>query len=166
MDNYVCKIATHEEMNIKWDYEIEHNIEDRSNYIIWKENNIDKFKKGYITPYYGILNGKIICEATACFNKDIVQNGIGLVDENTVYLSAYRTITEYQGKGYFSKLMTYMLNDLKNKGYKRVTLGIEPKEEKNKQIYDHFGFNEYIKSGVEKYPDGTKIDVIYYAKNL
>ena len=166
MDNYVCKIATLEEMNIKWDYEIEHNIEDRNNYIIWKENNIEKFKSGYITPYYGILNGKIICEATACFNKDIVQNSLGLVDENTVYLSAFRTITEYQGKGYFSKLMKYILKDLKNKGYKKVKLEIEPQEEKNKQIYDHFGFNEYIKSGVEEYPDGTKIDVIYYAKNL
>ena len=39
-------------------------------------------------------------------------------------------------------------------------------EEKNKKIYEHFGFNEYIKSGIEEYPDGTKIDVIYYAKNL
>ena len=166
MNDYICKIANLEEMNIKWDYEIEHNIDDRSNYIIWKKQNIEKYKKGYIRPYYGILNGKIICEATACLNKNIVQNSFGLINDKTVYLCAFRTIEEYQGKGYFSKLMKYMFNDLKNKGYKKVTLGIEPKEEKNKKIYEHFGFNEYIKSGIEEYPDGTKIDVIYYAKNL
>ena len=153
-------------MNIKWNYEIEHNVEDRNNYITWKNQNIERYKKGYIIPYYGILNGKIICEATASFDKNIVQNSSELVDDHTVYLSAFRTISEYQGKGYFSKLFKYMLNDLKNKGYTKVTLGVEPSEEKNKRIYEHFGFNEYIKSGVEKYPDGTKVDVLYYAKKL
>lgn len=32
---------------------------------IWKFENIERFKKGQIIPYYGLLNSKIICEATA-----------------------------------------------------------------------------------------------------
>ena len=48
---------------------------------------------------------------------------------------AFRTIEDYQGKGYFSKLFKYMIDDLKNKGYKRVTLGVEPEETKNKKRY-------------------------------
>ena len=60
MNNYVCKIANINEMNTKWDYEIENATSDKENYIIWKEANINRFKDGYIIPYYGLLAGKII----------------------------------------------------------------------------------------------------------
>lgn len=166
MDNYVCKIATLEEMNIKWNYEIDHAEEDKNNWIIWKKENIDRFKKGLIIPYYGLLNGQIICECTAMINSSVVQNAKGLVDDKTAYLSAFRTILEYQGQGYFSKLFKYMLEDLKNKGYKKVTLGVEPEEKKNKEIYFKYGFNEHIKDSKEVYPDGTEINVEYYGKYL
>ena len=163
---YLCKIASLEEMNRKWDYEIEHNINDARNWIIWKSHFLENFKNDYIIPYYGILDGNIICEATAMLNSEVVQNSEGLVGNGVVYLSAFRTIEEYQGKGYFSKLMKFMLNDLKQRGIVRVTLGVEPAEETNKKIYAHYGFNEYIKSATEIYPDGTVIDVDYYRKNL
>lgn len=163
---YLCKIASLEEMNRKWDYEIEHNINDARNWIIWKSHFLENFKNDYIIPYYGILDGNIICEATAMLNSEAVQNSEGLVGNGVVYLSAFRTIEEYQGKGYFSKLMKFMLNDLKQRGIVRVTLGVEPAEETNKKIYAHYGFNEYIKSATEIYPDGTVIDVDYYGKNL
>ena len=163
---YLCKIASFEEMNRKWDYEIEHNINDARNWIIWKSHFLENFKNDYIIPYYGILDGNIICEATAMLNSEAVQNSEGLVGNGVVYLSAFRTIEEYQGKGYFSKLMKFMLNDLKRRGIVRVTLGVEPAEETNKKIYAHYGFNEYIKSATEVYPDGTVIDVDYYGKNL
>lgn len=163
---YLCKIASFEEMNRKWDYEIEHNINDARNWIIWKSHFLENFKNDYIIPYYGILDGNIICEATAMLNSEVVQNSEGLVGNGVVYLSAFRTIEEYQGKGYFSKLMKFMLNDLKRRGIVRVTLGVEPAEETNKKIYAHYGFNEYIKSATEIYPDGTVIDVDYYGKNL
>ena len=73
---------------------------------------------------------------------------------------------EYQGKGYFSKLLKFMLEDLKNRGYEKVTLGVEPEETKNKEIYFHYGFTEHIKNGVESYPDGTTINVEYYGKRM
>ena len=165
-DNYICKIASLEEMNIKWNYEIDRHEEDKSNWIIWKEKNIDNYLKGYIIPYYGILNGEIICEATAMIKSNIVQNSDGLVDDTTIYLSAFRTNSEYQGKGYFSKLFKYMLKDLKEKGIRKVTLGVEPEEIKNKEIYKHYGFDELIKVDYEKYPDGTSTLVEYYGKRL
>ena len=110
MENYICKIATLDEMDIKWNYEIEHAKDDKNNWIIWKKENIEKYKKGDIIPYYGILNGEIICEATVNLNKELVQNSEGLVDDKTAYLSAFRTIKEFRGKGYFSKLMKYLLD--------------------------------------------------------
>ncbi len=164
--NYICKIPNIDEMNIKWDYEINHSGEGRNNWIGWKKNNIKNFKKGYIVPYYGILDGIIICEATAIINPKVVQNSDGLVGEDIAYLSAFRTIPEFQGQGYFSTLFRYMVSDLKKKGYLKLTLGVEPGEVKNKQIYNHYGFTEYIKTGYEIYPDGTVIEVEYYLKYI
>ena len=162
----ICKIASLQEMNIKWEYEIAQSGKDKKNWIIWKKQNIEKYKKGYIIPYYGILERNIICEATANLNPKVVQNSTGLVGSHTVYLSAFRTIEKFQGKGYFSKLFYFMINDLRHKGFTKATLGVEPAEEKNKEIYTHYGFTEYIKSGKEYYPDGTVIDVEYYGKTL
>ena len=165
MDNYVCKIASLEEMNTKWNYEIEI-ANKKENWIIWKMENLKNMVDNKIIPYYGILDGNIICEATANIDKSIVQNSDGLIDSNTVYLSAFRTNKEYQSKGYFSKLFKYMTKDLKQRGYKRVTLGVEPCETKNMQIYFKYGFTNFIKSDYEIYPDGTKTLVLYYGKNL
>lgn len=164
MKEYICKIASIDEMERKWNYEIKKNK--NPNWKIWKAEAIDRVKKGQSIAYYGILNGKIICEATSMLDKSNVQNSDGLVNDKTVYLCAFRTIDKYQGKGYFSKLFKFMINDLKSKGYERVTLGVEPNETKNLKIYQYLGFNEFIKSAQETYPDGTVIDVDYYGMNL
>ncbi len=163
--SYICKIASLEEMNEKWDYEI-NKAKDKSNWIIWKKDNIERFKNKQIIPYYGLLDGKIICEATAAINPSIVQNSDNLVDDKTAYLMAFRTIKEYQNKGYFSKLYKFMIEDLKSKGYKRVTLGVEPEEKINKTIYKKYGFTNLIKTSTEVYPYGTEIEVEYYSKDL
>lgn len=122
----ICKIASLQEMNIKWEYEIAQSGKDKENWIIWKKQNIEKYKQGYIIPYYGILEGNIICEATAMLHPKVVQNSAGLVDGHTVYLSAFRTIDRFQGKGYFSKLFHFMIDDLWHKEFTKATLGVEP----------------------------------------
>ena len=63
-------------------------------------------------------------------------------------------------------LYKFMEEDLKNKGYTVLTLGVEPEEIRNKDIYIHYGFVERIKNAKEVYPDGTEIDVEYYGKKL
>lgn len=166
MKNYICKIATLDEMNHKWDYEIENATDDKNNWIIWKKANIDRFKKNLIIPYYGLLDGKIICECTAVLSPLVIQNPEDLVDDKKVYLMSFRTIQEYQGQGYFSELFKYMIDDLKKRGYEKATVGVEPEELKNKEIYFKYGFNKHIKDSKEVYPDGTEIDVEYYEKIL
>jgi hypothetical protein len=59
-----------------------------------------------------------------------------------------------------------MIEDLKQRGFKRVTLGVEPEEEKNKAIYFKYGFTNHIKDAKEVFPDGTTIDVEYYGKDI
>lgn len=162
---YICKIANIDEIKEKWDYEINNTI-DKYNWKIWKEKNIDNFLKGYIIPYYGILDGIIISEATVVLESSIIQNLDDLISKDKVYLSAFRTIKEYQNQGYFSKLFKYMINDLKEKGYKKAIIGVEANDIKNKEIYSKYGFNKYIKTAIENYPDGTEIIVEYYEKIL
>ncbi len=164
--SYICKIADEEEMNEKWDYEIKHASHSKENWIQWKKEFIENQKEGKQIPYYGILDGKIICEATASIDSSVVQNGDGLVSNCIAYLNGFRTIKGYQGKGYFSKLFWFMIQDLKQKGYQFVTLGVEPNEIKNMMIYFHYGFSEYLKSGMEFYPNGEEAFVLYYKKNL
>lgn len=164
MREYICKIATIDEMKAKWNYEIKKHKS--PNWKIWKAEAIERVNNEDSIVYYGILNGKIICEATAMFDKSIVQNGDGLVDEKTAYLCAFRTVEKYQGKGYFSKLFSFMIGNLKNRGYEKVTLGVEPAETDNLKIYKHLDFDEFIKSAQETYPDGTVIDVDYYGMSL
>ena len=165
-EHYECKIASLAEMEKQWDYLIKSHTDDRGNWIVWRESALKKAKEGKAIPYYGFLNGAIICEATALIYPDVVTDNEGLVDEHTAHLQAFRTIKPLRGKGWFSKLMTFMLDDLRKRGYTRVTVGVEPTETKNKEIYAHFGFTEYIKSGTDIYPDGTVINVEYYGKTL
>lgn len=165
-ETFTCRVASSEEMSRKWDDEISRHPESKENWIIWKNEAIENAEKRYSIPYYGYLKDSIICEATAMILPDKVQNSAGLVDEHTAYLCAFRTVFEYQGLGYFSKLFHYIIDDLRNKGYTKVTLGVEPDDEKNLKIYKHFGFDEFIKQGKESFPDGTVIDVIYYGKKI
>ena len=164
MKEYICKIASIDEMECKWNYEIKKNKS--LNWKTWKAEAIERVGNGQSIAYYGILNGEIICETTAMLDKRIVQNSDKLVDEKTAYLCAFRTIEKYQSKGCFSKLFRFMIDDLKSKGYEKVTLGVEPAETENLKIYQHLGFNEFIKSAQETYPDGTVIDVDYYGMRL
>ena len=165
MDNYICKIATKEEKLAKLEYDKSMNPGEEENWDTW----INEFKnrpEGERITYIGLLNNKIICEVSAALVSNGIANSDGLVDDKTAYLFAFRTIEEYQRKGYFSKLFKYMLNDLKDRGYEKATLGVEPAHPENKEIYFHFGFTEHIKDGIEVEPDGTQVDVEYYGKKL
>ena len=166
MNNYVCKIADLNDIIKKHDYEISKAVDDKDNWLIWKEKAIDRFNKNQTITYMGLLNDEIICECTAAIDASIVQNADGLCDDETAYLFAFRTNEEHQGKGYFSILFKYMIEDLKQRGFKKVTLGVEPDEEKNKTIYFKYGFTNHIKDAREVYPDGTTIDVEYYGRDL
>ena len=163
----LCKIPTREEMERQWNDELAAAGEaGRRNCTAWKEEAIRNVLQGYSIPYYGFCNGQIVCEATAMLHPGAVQNSEGLVGPGTAYLCAFRTVPAQQGKGYFSQLFRFMLADLQKRGYTKVTLGVEPQEVKNRQIYQHYGFTQFIKQAAERWPDGTEITVDYYAKPL
>ena len=165
MDNYKCVIANKELIIKKWNEEISRH----NNSKLWKEfkkislNNLDTR-----IVYMGILNDEIITECTAIISlKDLnIQNKENLIGNNKAYLTAFRTNKEYQNKGYFSKLYKFMEDDLKNRGFKYLTIGVELCEVRNIQIYFKWGFTKYIKSCYEVYPNLEKTLVNYYEKEL
>ena len=163
---YICKIASLEDVSKMMDFYIENDPEDRENWIKWKENAIDNIKNNRTINYHGLLNGKVICEATAAINGKLIQNSEDLINGETAYLLAFRTMPDYRDKGYFSILYNFLINDLKERGYKYATIGVEPDELRNKEIYKHYGFTEHIKTREETNPDGSTIIVEYYRKEL
>lgn len=162
MKKYICKIASIDEMETKWNYEIKKQKRRKAVLEVLKKDAVDHIKNGQSVTYYGKLNDKIICETTAMFDENIIQNSDKLVGDKTAYLCNFSTDKRYRGKGYFSKLFRFMIDDLKNRGYEKFTLGVEPDETKNLKSYQHLGFDEFIKTAQETYPDGTVIDVDYY----
>ena len=64
-----------------------------------------------------------------------------------VYFEAFRIDKKYQGKGLGQKLIEYTINDLKEKGFKEFTIGVEEDNEKAKYIYLKYGFIEAIDYG-------------------
>lgn len=64
VDRYVCKIASMEEVNEKWDTLVREHPDD-PNWAVWKKDIIAEISAGGEIPYYGILDGEIICEAYA-----------------------------------------------------------------------------------------------------
>ena len=163
--NYVCKIASDDEVIAKWDALVAQHPGE-SNWVVWKAETVNDVRTGRNIPYYGILDGEIICEAYATPGYDPAAEGGTAPAPGTAYLSAFRTVPEYRGKGFFSKLMAFMLADLKQKGFVRATVGVEPEEALNKEMYRHWGFTDMIYSGTCTYPDGETIEVEYYAKTL
>lgn len=164
-DNYICKIANSNMVIEKFNEEIK-NHENKEEWESFKETAVKNFDNRI--TYIGLLNGKIITEATAIIsNNDLgIQNKDGLLDDKTAYLTAFRTNKAFQGKGYFSKLYKFMEKDLKQRGFKKLTLGVEPCEIKNMKIYFNWGYDKYIKTDYEVYPSGEKILVNYYSKDI
>lgn len=164
MDKYICKIASREELEKRWNYLIEiHSVNN-----IWekfKDNALNNFDNDNTISYVGILDGEIICELTAYINEEAFIDDIDdyedLLNDNRCYLAAFRTNKEHEGNGYFSLLFDYVVDDLKSRGYSELSLGVSPSEVRNMEIYFHLGFRDYIKSTTQ---DNELI--LFYKKDI
>lgn len=174
MDNFICKIANRDELLKRWDYLIE--IHPGNNkWVEFKENALKHYDEKSTISYLGFLNDEIICEATAyikdsAFIGDISKPS-GLLSDSMAYLAAFRTNKEFEGKGYFSKLYSFIENDLKEKGYTELSLGVGPEEVRNIEIYFHLGYRNYIKTVIEHEPskdDPSKQEevILFYKKKI
>ena len=168
MGNFVCKVASREELLKRWEYLIK--IHPGNNkWVEFKENALKHYDEKSTISYLGFLNDEIICEATAyikdsAFIGDICEPS-GLLSNSMAYLAAFRINKEYEGQGYFSKLYQFVENDLKERGYTELSLGVSPCEVRNIEIYFHLGFRDYIKTIVE-YDQSEEEVTLFYKKKI
>ncbi len=173
IDELICKIATRDEIIKRWDDLISRHPGDDS-WKGYKKHTLEYFDNKTMIQYFGFLNDKIICEFCAHIDKDCtyIKDARDLITEDMAYLNAFRCDKEYEGKGYFSKLYNFMITDLKNRGFKKASLGVEPCEIRNIQIYFHLGFTNYVKTDIDEYlpehegDETIKVYVNYYFKEL
>jgi ribosomal protein S18 acetylase RimI-like enzyme len=77
------------------------------------------------------------------------------------YLCAFSIIEELRGKGYGTKLISHVIECLKDEGIKTVTIGVDETEEANVRLYHRLGFMEKIK---DCYADPCDVDENMQAK--
>jgi len=88
------------------------------------------------------------------------------------YLVAFRTNKEYEGKCYFGKLYRFIENNLKEKGYTELSLGVRPEAVRNIEIHFHLGFRDYIKTVIEYGPSKDEPNIkeedviLFYKKKI
>lgn len=117
-------------------------------------------------PFFGKITEdgkeKIICVGYAGINSN----------SKTVTIYECKTKEEYQGMGYFKTLLNYMLEKLSEKGYEKVYLGVDESNEKNQQMYEHFGYSRRVDENGEyvtskwTYPDNHEETILWYEKSL
>ena len=106
MSNYVCKVASRDELLKRWNYLVKIHS-DNNSWVVFKENTIRNFDANNIIVYYGLLDDNIICEMTAYIKPDAfigdIEDSEGLYSDTMAYLAAFRTDKEYEGNGYFAR---------------------------------------------------------------
>ena len=63
----------------------------------------------------------------------------------TTYLCAFRVKKEYRGKSLGSRLLRKALDELKQEGFTHATIGVNPDEVQNVNLYRHLGFRTKVK---------------------
>ena len=106
---------------------------------------LQQFENKEIDVYVIEEDEKFIGELTVNYiSHDLVAETIPNI---RVYFEAFRIDKKYQGKGLGQKLIEYTIYDLKEKGFKEFTIGVEEDNEKAKYIYFIYGFTEAIDYG-------------------
>lgn len=166
-NNYICKQATIEEITEKWNYEVEIH-KDNLLYLLARKEFIEEAKKGTRIAYVGILDNKIICDATVIIKEEGILNEAqqkeNLISTDRCYLCGLRTNKEYENKGYFSKLYNFMETDLKKKGYKELSLSVDVSKTRNLMIYFHWNYTNFIRTEIIHGKDRDYIHNYYYKK--
>ena len=71
------------------------------------------------------------------------------------YLCAFRIAEEYRHQGLGTTLITFVMDQLKQQGIKKVTIGVDETEEDNYRLYQRLGFDNKMK---DSFVDPCNVD--------
>lgn len=159
--------ATIKELEDWWNKRIAKNPEDNS-WVIWKNNFIKENKNGKRKTFFVFDNKKYVGQGTLLFDsKDKMMTGNGKAE-----IIKLEIIEEERGKGIATKLYQALKDYAKSVGIKTLTIGVEPCEVRNMQIYFHWGFTNFVQCITETYPQanadvkGEVITVLCYSQDI
>ncbi len=152
------RIATEADFNALWDRNIAENP-DEPMWPVWRQRFRQRIDLGQAITFCVAIDGDPVGEGTLELNtgKDPrLCNG-----RENVYLAALRIRKEFEGQGHISRLVRMMEDHARKLGFRRITIGVEENEIRNRAIYEHWGYVNLI---MEENQDGER--VLYYAKEL
>lgn len=161
--DYEYVAATEELLERIWEKNIRANSDDER-WIKWREEAIANHSCGKAKTFLVLFRGEPVGEGTLLFADDCsaIRGRTMLADgRETANINALRIEKAHEGKGHISKLVRLMEHDAAERGYRKMTIGVEAKEAGNLAIYLHWGYQELVHAEIE---DDSL--VLYYAKGL
>lgn len=159
--------ATIEEIEDWWDKRIAKSPEDNS-WVVWKNIFLEENINGKRKTFFVFDNKKYIGQGTLLFeSEDKMMTGNGKAE-----IIKLEILEEERGKGVATKIYNKLKDYAKSAGIKTLTIGVEPCETRNMQIYFHWGFTNYLQCITETYPpananeDSKVITVLCYSQEI
>lgn len=155
--------ATDDDLESLWKANIADNPGD-PRWVRWKTEYIGYHHDGKSKTFAVVCDGKPIGEGTLLFSPacGAIDGRTELADGATVAnVNALRIRKAYEGQGHISALARMMEQYARERGFTRLTIGVDAKEARNLAIYLHWGYRNFVTFEME---DGEL--VLYYAKEL
>jgi len=167
--NIEIRPATIKEIKEWWIEERAKNPTDYS-HDVWEKWAIEGDESGRLQAFYAWDGEKIIGRATLIFQDDGDQ--AEWVGDGKAEIYDLDVNIEYRGKGISSSLVDAATTFAKQRDIHTLTIGVEPHETRNLQIYSRWGFTDFLGHGKETYPPrvkdgvGETINFLVYAKKI
>lgn len=167
MKNIEVRIASVSEIENWWDRKIEDEPLNNA-YKIWKDCFVSENEDGKRKTFFAFDNGKYVGQGTLLLHGEDKD----LTAYDRAEIIKLEIEKEYRNKGIATLIYNKIEEYAKNSGIRYLTIGVEPCEIRNMQIYFHWGFTSFIKVITETYPpetqgeEGETITVICYRKAI
>jgi GNAT superfamily N-acetyltransferase len=160
---FIYRIATPQDLEQIWDYNIKANADDER-WVRWWGEFRHYNESGKCITFVVLKDNEPVGEITlitstecrAVKGKPLLCNGKDIASMN-----AFRIRKEYEGQGHISKLLKVAEEHARSIGMKALTIGCEARETRNLAIYLHWGYNEFVMHEI-----ADDVLVLYYRKRL
>ena len=102
----------------------------------------DQINNGIIDIYVLEHDNLIIGEVSIIYSG---MEDIYVKDKIKVYMEALRILPIYRNKGLGQLFLKEVINNIKNDGYKEITIGVADDNLNVKHIYNKLGFTEFLR---------------------
>lgn len=167
MENLDVRIATVSEIENWWNEKIDRAPLNNA-YKVWKECFVSENVNGKRKTFFVFDNGKYVGQGTLLIWGDDKD----LTDHDRAEIIKLEINEEYRNKGIATLIYNKIEEYARELDIQYLTIGVEPCEIRNMQIYFHWGFTNFIKVITETYPpetqgeEGETITVLCYSKEI